>query len=131
MIQLKVNSRQIIIFYFNEISQFSFSGSDFTILVETGENTNKIYPQLAEKTINNNCKEICFFGENADKYHDLFDEKIEDQELFNIVTTSLKNETEEEAIEYFINLSGSKPPVLYVYIDNNTFLRDLIVSRAQ
>lgn len=91
---------------------------DFAIFIEISENFKNIFSQMSKKIIVNNCKEICCFGEKSDEYHDLFDEKIEDQELFSIVTTSLTDETEEEAVEYFLTLSGSKPSTLLMYIES-------------
>lgn len=91
---------------------------DFAIFIEISENFKNIFSQMSKKILVNNCKEICCFGKKSNEYHDLFDEKIEDQELFSIVTTSLTDETEEEAVEYFLTLSGSKPSTLLMYIES-------------
>lgn len=91
---------------------------NFAIFIEISENFKNIFSQLSKKILVNNCKKICCFGKKSDEYHDLFDEKIEDQELFSIVTTSLTDETEEEAVEYFLTLSGSKPFTLLMYIES-------------
>lgn len=83
---------------------------------------------LAEAPATSNCREMCFVGKNAERFHDLADDVVEARGLLEIVTTWLTNETADEIAFYFVTVAGAAPPLLLALVEHKGALETAITN---
>jgi hypothetical protein len=116
--RMAVGRRELIVSTVEGLSGLPLPKVDFAVLFSTGESE----PTSAERAFvealaTSRCREMCFAGKNAERFHDLADDVVEARGLLEIVTTWLSNETADEVAFYFVTVAGAAPPLLLALVE--------------
>lgn len=130
MKRMAVGRRELIVGSVEELSALPLPKVDFAVLFSTGESE----PTSAERAfvealVTSNCREMCFAGKNAERFHDLADDVVEARGRLEIVTTWLSNETAEEVAYYSVTVAGAAPPLLLALVEHRGALESAIKAR--
>ncbi|MBN2442945.1 MAG: hypothetical protein JXJ04_16420 [Spirochaetales bacterium] len=121
---MNYESRKIIFFSKKNLDLLPYMEKPFSILIESFDDKNySSIDEILEIIIRKECKEICCVGKRADELHDYIDEKIEENELLHIITSSLSDDTADEICDYFLDVSGGKPSNLLVCCERENILK--------
>jgi hypothetical protein len=131
IIALRIKYKDKYVDVLSPTSAFSLKKkSAFTVLVSaTCEDDKTEIGKIANYLLEIGCVEFCCSGLNAEALHDSLDEIIEATEHHEVVTTFF--EDDQEACEYFLNVSGGLNLGLVALIANQPILMSKLLSEAE
>jgi hypothetical protein len=127
---MAVGPRELVVGSVEELSGLPLQKVEFAVLFGTGASgPTPAESALVEALATKNCRETCFAGTNAERFHDFADDVVESRGLLEIVTTWLTNETADEIAFYFVTVAGAAPPLLLALVPNQGALEGAIEAR--
>jgi hypothetical protein len=121
--------RKFYLYSFEDVIQNIFKDEKYVVLVDV--RTEDSITQVKEKAnflVSSYCKEIYCIGHFAEKLHDVFDEYIEDNFLFDIMTSADADTTVEDSCFYFFESAGRDVLNLFAFLDNDKDIKDKLID---